>query len=266
MIDRQKNFAAALREAADKIQLAITKVNDAQVVCRHLRTDVDKIRAEYENDVEPAILELCSAMTETNGALSKVFDSLDLLAPDLEEGIGTAVLNLNDTAQALREAAKTMKNEGEGLQKTAKELRKALQSGESEKVRELLGSDAQTVSTFLSAPVVLDTTAMYPVGNYGSAMGTVLFSACNLGWRNRSGCYAESKSRRRTEAGTGGLEKSSDVFRKNDFLPDYGGFCKADWCVYVICSSLKSSANIRCTSCFGRMDNGNCVHNYYVHI
>lgn len=170
LIDRQKNFAAALREAADKIQLAITKVNDAQVVCRHLRTDVDKIRAEYENDVEPAILELCSAMTETNGALSKVFDSLDLLAPDLEEGIGTAVLNLNDTAQALREAAKTMKNEGEGLQKTAKELRKALQSGESEKVRELLGSDAQTVSTFLSAPVVLDTTAMYPVGNYGSAM------------------------------------------------------------------------------------------------
>ncbi len=170
LIDRQKNFAAALREAADKIQLAITKVNDAQVVCRHLRADVDKIRAEYENDVEPAILELCSAMTETNGALSRVFDNLDLLAPDLEEGIGTAVLNLNDTAQALREAAKTMKNEGEGLQKTAKELRKALQSGESEKVRELLGSDAQTVSTFLSAPVVLDTTAMYPVGNYGSAM------------------------------------------------------------------------------------------------
>lgn len=170
LIDRQKNFAAALREAADKIQLAITKVNDAQVVCRHLRADVDKIRTEYENDVEPAILELCSAMTETNGALSKVFDSLDLLAPDLEEDIGTAVLNLNNTAQALREAAKTMKNEGEGLQKTAKELRKALQSGESEKVRELLGSDAQTVSTFLSAPVVLDTTAMYPVGNYGSAM------------------------------------------------------------------------------------------------
>lgn len=170
LIDRQKNFAAALREAADKIQLAITKVNDAQVVCRHLRADVDKIRAEYENDVEPAILELCSAMTETNGALSRVFDNLDLLAPNLEEGIGTAVLNLNDSTQALREAAKTMKNEGKDLQKTAKELRKALQSGESEKVRELLGSDAQTVSTFLSAPVVLDTTAMYPVGNYGSAM------------------------------------------------------------------------------------------------
>ena len=170
LIDRQKNFAAAFREAADKIQLAITKVNDAQVVCRHLRADVDKIRAEYENDVEPAILELCSAMTETNGALSRVFDNLDLLAPNLEEGIGTAVLNLNDSTQALREAAKTMKNEGKDLQKTAKELRKALQSGESEKVRELLGSDAQTVSTFLSAPVVLDTTAMYPVGNYGSAM------------------------------------------------------------------------------------------------
>lgn len=170
LIDRQKDFAAALREAADKIQLAITKVNDAQVVCRHLRADVDKIRAEYENDVEPAILELCSAMTETNGALSRVFDNLDLLAPDLEEGIGATVLNLNDTAQALREAAKTMKNEGKDLQKTAKELRKALQSGESEKVRELLGSDAQTVSAFLSAPVDLDTTAMYPVENYGSAM------------------------------------------------------------------------------------------------
>ena len=170
LIDRQKNFAAALREAADKIQLAITKVNDAQVVCRHLRADVDKIRAEYENDVEPAILELCSAMTETNGALSKVFDSLDLLAPDLEEGVGAAALNLSDTAKALHDAAKTMKSEGKDLQRTAKDLRTAVQSGESETVRELLGSDTQTISAFLSAPVDLDTKAMYPVENYGSAM------------------------------------------------------------------------------------------------
>lgn len=170
LIEKQKDFAVAIKSAADKIQSAITKVNDAQVVCRHLRSDVDKIRSEYENEIEPQILELCSAMTETNGALSKVFDSLDLLAPDLEEGVGAAALNLTDTAEALHNAAKTMKSEGKDLQKTAKDLRKAVQSGQSEKVRELLGSDAQTVSAFLSAPVDLDTTAMYPVENYGSAM------------------------------------------------------------------------------------------------
>ena len=109
-------------------------------------------------------------MTETNGALSKVFDSLDLLAPDLEEGVGAAALNLSDTAKALHDAAKTMKSEGKDLQRTAKDLRTAVQSGESETVRELLGSDTQTISAFLSAPVDLDTKAMYPVENYGSAM------------------------------------------------------------------------------------------------
>ena len=56
------------------------------------------------------------------------------------------------------------------MQRTAKDLRTAVQSGESETVRELLGSDTQTISAFLSAPVDLDTKAMYPVENYGSAM------------------------------------------------------------------------------------------------
>ncbi len=170
LIETQKSLSAAISDAIDKIQSATVKINEAQALCRQLRTEVDEVRTKYREDVEPAILELCSAMTETNGALSKVFDSLDLLAPDLEEGVGAAALNLSDTAKALHDAAKTMKSEGKDLQRTAKDLRTAVQSGESETVRELLGSDTQTISAFLSAPVDLDTKAMYPVENYGSAM------------------------------------------------------------------------------------------------
>ena len=170
LIETQKSLSAAISDAIDKIQSATVKINEAQALCRQLRAEVDEVRTKYREDVEPAILELCSAMTETNGALSKVFDSLDLLAPDLEEGVGAAALNLTDTAEALHDAAKTMKSEGKDLQRTAKDLRTAVQSGESETVRELLGSDTQTISAFLSAPVDLDTKAMYPVENYGSAM------------------------------------------------------------------------------------------------
>lgn len=170
LIETQKSLSAAISDAIDKIQSATVKINEAQALCRQLRAEVDEVRTKYREDVEPAILELCSAMTETNGVLSKAFDSLDLLAPDLEEGVGAAALNLTDTAEALHDAAKTMKSEGKDLQRTAKDLRTAVQSGESETVRELLGSDTQTISAFLSAPVDLDTKAMYPVENYGSAM------------------------------------------------------------------------------------------------
>ncbi len=170
LIETQKSLSAAISDAIDKIQSATVKINEAQALCRQLRAEVDEVRTKYREDVEPAILELCSAMTETNGVLSKVFDSLDLLAPDLEEGVGAAALNLTDTAEALHDAAKTMKSEGKDLQRTAKDLRTAVQSGESETVRKLLGSDTQTISAFLSAPVDLDTKAMYPVENYGSAM------------------------------------------------------------------------------------------------
>ena len=170
LIETQKSLSAAISDAIDKIQSATEKINEAQALCRQLRAEVDEVRAKYREDVEPAILELCGAMTETNGALSKVFDSLDLLAPDLEEGAGAATLNLSDTTEVLHDAAKTMKREGKDLQRTAKDLRTAVQSGESETVRELLGSDTQAISAFLSAPVDLDTKAMYPVENYGSAM------------------------------------------------------------------------------------------------
>ena len=75
LIETQKSLSAAISDAIDKIQSATEKINEAQALCRQLRAEVDEVRTKYREDVEPAILELCGAMTETNGALSKVFDS-----------------------------------------------------------------------------------------------------------------------------------------------------------------------------------------------
>lgn len=170
LMARHAELEEKIVKLSSGIQTAQTDVRQAQEVCKQLREDLDLIRAEYVNNIEPQILAVCEAFVETNDRLAAVLDDLDGLAADFEEGSIAAARELDEIADALRAAAETMLYEGAELEKTALELRAALNSGESEKLNELLGNDTVKISSFLSAPVELDTISVYPVENYGSAM------------------------------------------------------------------------------------------------
>ena len=166
---------------AEKVSAEIPKVESAVIqaeatakevrsICDGLRSEIDVVITKYNTEVEPAIEELSASMLETNSAFSEVFDKLDVLAAELEEDGKTAGESLRETAAAMEEAAETMEDVGGEIEKTAEKLREAVNSGETEKIREILGSNVSDISEFISAPVELDKTVIYPVENYGSGM------------------------------------------------------------------------------------------------
>ena len=143
---------------------------EVRAICDGLRSEIDVVIAKYNTEVEPAIEALSASMIETNSAFSEVFDRLDVLAAELEEDGKSAGESLRETAEAMEEAAQTMEAVGGEIEKTAKKLRAALNSGEVEEVRDLLGSNVSDISNFVSSPVELEKTVIYPVENYGSGM------------------------------------------------------------------------------------------------
>lgn len=170
VIGRQDDAATAISTAISEIQKVQKTVKEVRTVCIELRKDVDVIRTKYVTEIEPAIEELSASLIETNGAVSEVFDNLDILAADLETDGRAAGESLRRTSEAIRTAAAEMKTVGDNIQQSAKELAEAVRSGEVEKIRGLLGAGTSELSEFVSAPVVLDKKVMFPVANYGSAM------------------------------------------------------------------------------------------------
>lgn len=170
VIGRQDDAATAISTAISEIQKVQKTVKEVRTVCIELRKDIDVIRTKYVTEIEPAIEELSASLIETNGAVSEVFDNLDILAADLETDGRAAGESLRRTSEAIRTAATEMKTVGDNIQQSAKELAEAVRSGEVEKIRGLLGAGTSELSEFVSAPVVLDKKIMFPVANYGSAM------------------------------------------------------------------------------------------------
>ena len=170
VIGRQDDAATAISTAISEIQKVQKTVKEVRTVCIELRKDIDVIRTKYVTEIEPAIEELSASLIETNGAVSEVFDNLDILAADLETDGRAAGESLRRTSEAIRTAAAEMKTVGDNIQQSAKELAEAVRSGEVEKIRGLLGAGTSELSEFVSAPVVLDKKVMFPVANYGSAM------------------------------------------------------------------------------------------------
>ena len=170
VIGRQDDAATAISTAISEIQKVQKTVKEVRTVCIELRKDIDVIRTKYVTEIEPAIEELSASLIETNGAVSEVFDNLDILAADLETDGRAAGGSLHRTSEAIRTAAAEMKTVGDNIQQSAKELADAVRSGEVEKIRGLLGAGTSELSEFVSAPVVLDKKVMFPVANYGSAM------------------------------------------------------------------------------------------------
>ncbi len=170
IISTQEKILEEIPKVESAVIQAEATAKEVRAVCDELRSEIDVVIAKYNTEVEPAIEALSASMIETNSAFSEVFDKLDVLAADLEEDGKTAGESLRETAEAMEEAAETMANVGSEIEKTAGKLREAVNSGEVEEVRDLLGSNVSDISEFISAPVELDKTVIYPVENYGSGM------------------------------------------------------------------------------------------------
>ena len=171
VVTKMEKASGMISDAIPKIKKAESTAKEVRSICDSLRAEIDVINTKYTTEIEPAIEEISTSMIETNDSLSEVFDKMDVLADSLESGGASAAESLKETAAAMNEAASALEECGKELTDAADDLRDAVNSGETEKIKEILGSDnISTISEFVSSPVELDKTTIYPVANYGSGM------------------------------------------------------------------------------------------------
>ncbi|MDO4440185.1 MAG: YhgE/Pip domain-containing protein [Eubacteriales bacterium] len=173
-IAHQEAMRDKLNEAAAKITETVGEAGNYQAQLDQLvqqsSQEIAGIRSDYENNVKTQLNTMFGTLGDTSSAVQALFGSMDkgmknmeTLSKDAGSGLGTLKTTLDDSAVLLSETAGK-------VNQAAEKLAAAAQDGNMESLKTILGSGPDVISSFVSAPVRMQTKKLYPVENYGSAM------------------------------------------------------------------------------------------------
>ena len=158
---------SAIGGDAASIDEAHTKVTDSINQARaglhdSMSTYNDQLKGELASLADS--LQKVGADTETlAGSLKDTADSLGASTDSLAANLATAEASLRKTAETLRTAESQ-------LAQARDDLQHALDTGDIDEVRRIIGDNPAAIAQFLAAPTHLERQAVYPMADNGSAM------------------------------------------------------------------------------------------------
>lgn len=173
-IVHQEAVRDKLNEAATKITETTTDAGNYQEQLDQLvqqsSKEISGIRSDYENNVKTQINTMFGTLGDTSSAVQSLFGSMDKGMEDMEKLAGDAGSGLGNMKTTLDTSASLLTEIADKVNQVAEKLETAVQDGNMQTLKNVLGSSPEIVSSFVSAPVKMKTKALYPVENYGSAM------------------------------------------------------------------------------------------------
>ncbi len=181
VIDRADDAMAYLNDLIDTCDTTISDIQTSKTNAQAAREELQGLAAKARDDIE-------SVRDNYNDRLSGSFDHIvDTInnAADRADEISTAIRNeaekidplLDEASESIKGLEDTLNNTADKIDGAADKLNdirtnlsQAATSGNVDLVRSILGTDASTLISFLSAPVELEREPLYHVENNGSAM------------------------------------------------------------------------------------------------
>lgn len=181
------SFASSLRHMSDLLDTAKSLLNHADNALEQGK-DVPKGLADQMSDLitqidtsvatartagkaaEPAMDAAVDQAYKTLKSVSGLLTQFAGLLPQTQTVLDHMNSALASTAQALRSTKDLVEAAREDLQDIIGDLEDLTASERIQELKDLLKSDASTVSEFMASPVQVETNSLYAVSNYGSAM------------------------------------------------------------------------------------------------
>ena len=130
-----------------------------------------EVRADFTQNIQPELGTSMDNLAALSGEMAGILSNIGPTADQLDGVLTSLQSNLETAGQTLASTASTLSAVQAQLEQVRADL-SGLQSLELYgDLRTLAGLDAQTVSDFMASPVELTTQVLYPVENYGSALG-----------------------------------------------------------------------------------------------
>lgn len=173
-IQQQKNLQSKLQDSAKGLRDATTDLGTARSELKDLaaknRENMSGMSASYKSSVQKSLNQLSASLTSSKQEISSLLSQLDQSANGIYKLTDTADSDLSEIQKVLGDSGELLTEASDRIANTTARLDEMEASGDFSELKALISGDKSAISTFLAAPVSLDTHKIYEIANYGSSM------------------------------------------------------------------------------------------------
>lgn len=173
-IQQQKNLQSKLQDSAKGLRDATTDLGTARSELKDLaaknRENMFGMSASYKSSVQKSLNQLSASLTSSKQEISSLLSQLDQSANGIYKLTDTADSDLSEIQKVLGDSGELLTEASDRIADTTARLDEMEASGDFSELKALISGDKSAISTFLAAPVSLDTHKIYEIANYGSSM------------------------------------------------------------------------------------------------
>lgn len=173
-IQQQKNLQSKLQDSAKGLRDATTDLGTARSELKDLaaknRENMSGMSASYKSSVQKSLNQLSASLTSSKQEISSLLSQLDQSANGIYKLTDTADSDLSEIQKVLGDSGELLAEASDRIADTTAKLDEMETSGDFSELEALISGDKSAISTFLAAPVSLDTHKIYEIANYGSSM------------------------------------------------------------------------------------------------
>lgn len=173
-IQQQKNLQSKLQDSAKGLRDATTDLGTARSELKNLaaknRENMSGVFASYKSSVQKSLNQLSASLTSSKQEISSLLSQLDQSANGIYKLTDTADSDLSEIQKVLGDSGELLAEASDRIADTTAKLDEMETSGDFSELEALISGDKSAISTFLAAPVSLDTHKIYEIANYGSSM------------------------------------------------------------------------------------------------
>lgn len=174
MSAKQRQLESRLRQAASDLASGMADAEQARAdvlaLIEEAKQTLGQVKTDYDETLKGQAEELKSSVEDIASAASGISQNVDGTVASLKSASGSLAADLGNVQNVLAKTSSTLNASADDLQQMKTELDEAVQTGDIQKIRDLIGNDPAALSAALAAPVGLDRHAVYHIKNYGSAM------------------------------------------------------------------------------------------------
>lgn len=170
----QKQLSESLLTSAEELRNAsedvISAKSDIDSLLKDSKKSLSAVQSKYENNLKDSINDLSSSLNSTGTDMDGLLKKLDTGTDKVNKTAETATDDLKDIKEALDTSCDLLNRSAKQIKKLTDKLTKLQDAGDLSDIKSLLTDNTEDISAFLSSPVSLKTTKLYPIENYGSSM------------------------------------------------------------------------------------------------
>ncbi|RSX55187.1 phage infection protein [Bifidobacterium dolichotidis] len=181
IVSRLESVIQLQRTLVDNLNSAAQDINSNVQVSQGKRDEINKlidqaagllggIKTDYSSSIKPDLSSMLDSFSSAGSLLASTATDLKGTFSDLDSTVDSADKQLDRANKTIGKASDALKQASTQLTSFQQKFSKALESGDLDTLRSLLGSDPSQLASMLSAPVKLDRHAVFPIDNFGASL------------------------------------------------------------------------------------------------